>query len=48
LKGGSAGWGPIGNLFLDPNGDLFGATIQGGDGLGGVVYELTGVTSPSN
>jgi uncharacterized repeat protein (TIGR03803 family) len=45
LKGGSAGWGPNGNLLLDPHGDLFGTAIQGGDGHGGVVYKLTGVTS---
>ena len=38
---GSDGWWPTAGLTLDPAGNLFGATLNGGTGGGGVVFELS-------
>ena len=35
------GKGPIGNLIFDAQGNLYGVTQTGGQGQGGIVYELT-------
>jgi uncharacterized repeat protein (TIGR03803 family) len=40
FKGGSDGGAPLGNLVLDPGGNLFGTTSGGGSAGAGVVFEL--------
>lgn len=38
------GYNPAGTLQPDADGNLFGTTLQGGDGGGGVLFELTGTS----
>ena len=41
FTGGSDGGGPVGNVTLDANGNLFGTTNYGGTYGWGVVFEIT-------
>jgi uncharacterized repeat protein (TIGR03803 family) len=41
FPGGSDGYQPYGGVVLDPAGNLFGATFDGGHGGSGVVFELS-------
>jgi uncharacterized repeat protein (TIGR03803 family) len=41
FTGGSDGAGPIGNLVMDANGNLYGVTTGGGSKSGGVIFEIT-------
>ncbi len=38
---GSDGAGPVGNLVMDANGNLYGVTSGGGSNQGGVIFEIT-------
>jgi uncharacterized repeat protein (TIGR03803 family) len=42
FTGGGDGAEPIGQLYRDSNGDLYGTTIFGGDAQAGVVYKVVG------
>ena len=41
FTGGSDGAGPVGNLVMDANGNLYGVTTGGGSKSGGVIFEIT-------
>ncbi len=41
FTGGSDGAGPVGNLVMDANGNLYGVTSGGGSKSGGVIFEIT-------
>jgi uncharacterized repeat protein (TIGR03803 family) len=41
FTGGSDGAGPVGNLVMDANGNLYGVTTGGGSESGGVIFEIT-------
>jgi len=41
FQGGSDGANPVGGVILDAAGNLYGGTLFGGTGGGGVVYELS-------
>lgn len=41
FTGGSDGAGPVGNLAMDANGNLYGVTSGGGSKSGGVIFEIT-------
>lgn len=41
FQGKSDGQNPVGGVVIDPDGNLFGTTFDGGDNGGGTVYELS-------
>ena len=41
FTGGSDGAGPVGNLVMDANGNLYGVTTGGGSKSAGVIFEIT-------
>ena len=41
FTGGDDGYSPVAGLILDSSGNLYGATVFGGEGGGGTVFELT-------
>jgi uncharacterized repeat protein (TIGR03803 family) len=41
FTGGSDGAGPVGNLVMDANGNLYGTTSAGGANGAGVIWEIT-------